>query len=77
MSKNAEIVDTPESTPTGHEASSARSGVRTTFAALALAALGFSVLQSMVAPALPNLQRALHTSTTNVTSPSRSAGDSR
>ena len=38
-----------------------------TFAALAVGALVYSLSQSMVAPALPNIQRALHTSTTNVT----------
>src|SRR5918996_2153710 len=43
------------------------SGFWTTFGALALAALGFALLQSMVVPALPDLERSLHTSTTSVT----------
>jgi EmrB/QacA subfamily drug resistance transporter len=38
-----------------------------TFAALALAAATFAVLQSLVAPALPEIQRDLHTSATAVT----------
>ena len=37
-----------------------------TFAVLTLAALAFALLQSMVAPALPEMQRALHTSPTGV-----------
>jgi EmrB/QacA subfamily drug resistance transporter len=38
-----------------------------TFAALALAAATFAVLQSLVAPALPEIQRDLHASPTSVT----------
>jgi EmrB/QacA subfamily drug resistance transporter len=38
-----------------------------TLAVLAVAALAFSLLQTMVAPALPDIQRELHTSTTGVT----------
>ncbi|HTN25721.1 MAG TPA: MFS transporter [Solirubrobacteraceae bacterium] len=38
-----------------------------TFAALALAAATFAVLQSLVAPALPEIQRDLHASATSVT----------
>ncbi|HKR98158.1 MAG TPA: MFS transporter [Candidatus Dormibacteraeota bacterium] len=67
MSSHAQILHAVESAHTGDEASRARSRFWTTFAALALAALGYSLLQSMVAPALPNIQRALHTSTTSVT----------
>jgi EmrB/QacA subfamily drug resistance transporter len=37
-----------------------------TFAALALAGITFSILQSLVAPALPEIQRDLHTSPTAV-----------
>jgi EmrB/QacA subfamily drug resistance transporter len=37
-----------------------------TFAVLTLAALAFALLQSMVAPALPDLQNALHTTPTGV-----------
>ena len=37
-----------------------------TFAVLLLAALAFALLQSLVAPALPQLQHALHTSPTGV-----------
>jgi EmrB/QacA subfamily drug resistance transporter len=37
-----------------------------TFAALALAGVTFSILQSLVAPALPEIQRDLHTSATAV-----------
>jgi len=39
-----------------------RSGYRLTFAALAVAGLAYTVLQSLVAPALPALQHDLHTS---------------
>lgn len=38
-----------------------------TLAVLALAAMAYALLQTMVAPALPDIQRALHTSTTSVT----------
>jgi len=38
-----------------------------TFAALALSAATFAVLQSLVAPALPEIQRELHASATSVT----------
>jgi EmrB/QacA subfamily drug resistance transporter len=38
-----------------------------TLAVLAVAALAFSLLQTMVAPALPDIQRELHASTTGVT----------
>jgi EmrB/QacA subfamily drug resistance transporter len=38
-----------------------------TLAVLAVAALAFALLQTMVAPALPDIQRELHTSTTSVT----------
>ena len=38
-----------------------------TFAVLALAGISYSLLQSLVAPALPVIQRDLHTSTTDVT----------
>ena len=37
-----------------------------TFAVLAIAGTSFSLLQSLVAPALPNLERALHTSENSV-----------
>jgi hypothetical protein len=33
-----------------------------TFALLAMAAVSYALLQSLVAPALPGIQRALHTS---------------
>ena len=36
-----------------------------TFSALALAGLTFALLQSLVAPALPEIQRDLHASTTS------------
>jgi EmrB/QacA subfamily drug resistance transporter len=39
---------------------------RATFAVLALAATAFSLMQSLVLPALPELERALHTSSTGV-----------
>jgi EmrB/QacA subfamily drug resistance transporter len=39
---------------------------RATFAVLALAATAFSLLQSLVLPALPDLERSLHTSSTGV-----------
>jgi EmrB/QacA subfamily drug resistance transporter len=38
-----------------------------TFAVLALAGISYALLQSLVAPALPTIQRDLHTSTTAVT----------
>ena len=38
-----------------------------TLAVLAVAALAFSLLQTMVAPALPDIQREVHASTTGVT----------
>ena len=67
MGDHAEILHTAEPTPASGEASRGASRFWVTFAALALAALGYSLLQSMVAPALPRMQRALHTSTTSVT----------
>ncbi len=44
-----------------------RSHYLVTFAVLALAGLSFALLQSLVAPALPVIQRDLHTTTTAVT----------
>jgi EmrB/QacA subfamily drug resistance transporter len=44
-----------------------RSHYLLTFAVLALAGLSFALLQSLVAPALPVIQRDLHTTTTAVT----------
>src|SRR5204862_1493295 len=38
-----------------------------TFAVLALAGISYALLQSLVAPALPEIQRDLHTTTTSVT----------
>src|SRR3954447_239464 len=38
-----------------------------TFAVLAVAGMSYSLMQSLVAPALPEIQRDLHTSTTAVT----------
>ncbi len=38
-----------------------------TFAVLAIAALAFSLLQSMIIPAIPELEHALHTSATGAT----------
>src|SRR5690242_21784131 len=47
-----------------------RPGVRrhynVTFALLAVAAIGYALLQSLVAPALPDIQRDLHTSVNGV-----------
>ena len=37
-----------------------------TFAVLALAGVSYALLQSLVAPALPNIQHALHTSENSV-----------
>jgi len=45
----------------------ARQHYNLTFAVLAMAAVTFAVLQSLVAPALPEIQRELHTSATSVT----------
>ena len=44
-----------------------RAHYKTTFAVIALGALSYSLLQSLVLPALPEIQRAVHTSTTSVT----------
>jgi EmrB/QacA subfamily drug resistance transporter len=44
-----------------------RQHIGLTLAVLAVGALAFSLLQTMVAPALPDIQRELHTSTTAVT----------
>jgi EmrB/QacA subfamily drug resistance transporter len=44
-----------------------RASYRRTFAVLCVGALGFALLQSMVAPVLPLLQTELHTSQTTVT----------
>jgi EmrB/QacA subfamily drug resistance transporter len=38
-----------------------------TLAVLAVAAMAFALLQTMVAPALPDMQRAVHTSTSSIT----------
>src|SRR5436190_23234286 len=39
---------------------------KVTFALLALAAISYALLQSLVAPALPDIQQALHTSVSSV-----------
>src|SRR5436190_17377337 len=39
---------------------------KVTFALLALAAISYALLQSLVAPALPDVQKALHTSVSSV-----------
>ena len=49
-----------------HPASARDRGVTVAFLALLLAALSFALLQTMVAPALPDLQRELSTTTTGV-----------
>ena len=46
----------------GHE----RQHYNVTFALLAVAAIGYALLQSLVAPALPDIQHALHTSVNGV-----------
>src|SRR5205807_7780696 len=47
----------------GHEAfEHVRQHYRVTFALLAMAAVSYALLQSLVAPALPGIQHALHTS---------------
>ncbi|HEY7891193.1 MAG TPA: MFS transporter, partial [Solirubrobacteraceae bacterium] len=43
-----------------------RQSYQVTFALLALAGVSYALLQSLVAPALPDLQRALHTSVNSV-----------
>jgi hypothetical protein len=40
----------------------ARQDYNVTFALLALAAVSYALLQSLVAPALPDIQRSLHAS---------------
>src|SRR3978361_1345594 len=54
-------------TPAASHAAPQRKNSGLTFAALALAAATFAVLQSLVAPALPEIQRDLHASATAVT----------
>src|SRR5947209_19248816 len=44
----------------------ARQHYNVTFALLALAAISYALLQSLVAPALPDIQHALHTSESSV-----------
>jgi MFS family permease len=44
----------------------ARQSYNVTFALLAVAAIGYALLQSLVAPALPDIQRDLHTSVNGV-----------
>jgi predicted MFS family arabinose efflux permease len=44
----------------------ARQHYNVTFALLAVAAIGYALLQSLVAPALPDIQHALHTSVSGV-----------
>jgi EmrB/QacA subfamily drug resistance transporter len=55
------------STHDGHTPPPARQHYNLTFAVLALAAATFAVLQSLVAPALPEIQAELHASATAVT----------
>jgi MFS family permease len=50
---------------TEHDAST-RQHYTVTFALLAIAAIGYALLQSLVAPALPEIQHALHTSVSGV-----------
>jgi EmrB/QacA subfamily drug resistance transporter len=50
-----------------HDAGTTRQHYRLTLAALAAAALSYSLLQTMVVPALPDVQRQLGVSTTSVT----------
>jgi EmrB/QacA subfamily drug resistance transporter len=45
-----------------HTAAPARQHYNVTFAVLAVAAVSYALLQSLVAPALPDIQRSLHTS---------------
>ncbi len=49
----------------GHEAV-ARQHYNVTFALLAIAAIAYALMQSLVAPALPDIQRELHTSVSGV-----------
>jgi EmrB/QacA subfamily drug resistance transporter len=62
MTSSADISSIAESSPPPQ-----RQHYGLTFAALALAAATFAVLQSLVAPALPEIQRDLHASATSVT----------
>ncbi|HEX8156890.1 MAG TPA: MFS transporter, partial [Solirubrobacteraceae bacterium] len=59
MTSTADISTSPSDPPRQHYG--------LTFAALALAAATFAVLQSLVAPALPEIQADLHASATSVT----------
>jgi EmrB/QacA subfamily drug resistance transporter len=58
-------VDNITSAGAHHAAAERRQHYALTFAALALAGLTFALLQSLVAPALPEIQRDLHTSETS------------
>ncbi|KIF71373.1 MFS transporter [Streptomyces sp. AcH 505] len=58
------MTDTP--TQAGAPATGARGGTAAPFAALLLAVLSFSLMQTMVVPALPDLQREFDASTTSV-----------
>ncbi|MDI3389879.1 MFS transporter [Streptomyces sp. B-S-A8] len=60
------MTDTQASkdSPAGH--GTALAGVAAPFAALLIAVLSFSLMQTMLVPALPDLQRAFKTSTTGV-----------
>src|SRR3978361_1580540 len=62
MTSSADISTSPA--PTG---AAPRQHYGLTFAALALPAATFAVLQSLVAPALPEIQRDLHASATSAT----------
>jgi MFS family permease len=62
MSSTADISSTGAAGPAQH-----RQHYGLTFAALALSAATFAVLQSLVAPALPEIQRDLHASATSAT----------
>ena len=52
---------------TGADAAPARQNPTLTLAVLTTGALAYALSQTMVAPALPDIQRTLHTSTTSVT----------
>lgn len=59
------MTDTPTS-QAGSPATGARGGTAAPFAALLLAVLSFSLMQTMVVPALPDLKREFDASTTSV-----------
>ena len=63
-----DLTETPPTAgPAGPAADEKRIHYGATFAVLAIAALAFSLLQSMIIPAIPELEHVLHSSATGAT----------